>query len=292
MTIELHNNVYRAVGDADSIPLILVHGFPVDHRMWDQCAQEIIKQADAAGVNPFPVWAPDMPGAGEGPIPSVEASGGASEDGAYEHALDRMADAYVELLHQHGYQKAVWAGLSMGGYLVLDIQRLHPETVAGIALCDTKGDADSKQARANRIRIAGICETTGSHEPVMHFAQANPDTDSTIKQSQQYIDQFTTWINEQPANGIAWRERMAAGRPDLNDQLPAITAPAAVICGDLDPSSPPAAMSSLAAKMSKTRVKKMVIDDCGHFSAYEHPDAVAQALVTLMQEALKTLRSE
>ncbi len=62
-----------------------------------------------------------MPGAGEGPIPSDEDSGGKDADGAFPYGLDRMADAYVDLLHAAGYGKAIWVGLSMGGYLILDI---------------------------------------------------------------------------------------------------------------------------------------------------------------------------
>ena len=193
-----------------------------------------------------------------------------------------MADAYVAMLHAAGYDKAIWAGLSMGGYLILDIQRLHPEAVAALALCDTKAAADSAQMRAKRIAIAEACESTGTHEPVMGFAASTPE-DSTIKQSAAYREQFTTWINEQPAEGIAWRERMAAGRPDLNDVLPAITAPVAVICGDKDPSSPPSVMTPIADAMTGTSADMTVVFDCGHFSAYEHPQAVADALLALVR---------
>ena len=36
MTIELNNNVYADGGnDTETTPVVLVHGFPVDHRMWD-----------------------------------------------------------------------------------------------------------------------------------------------------------------------------------------------------------------------------------------------------------------
>ena len=101
-----------------------------------------------------------MPGAGEGPIPTAEDTGAVAEDGAYTQALDRMADAYVRLIRDAGYSKAVWVGLSMGGYLVLDIQRLYPEAVAGLALCDTKADADSPASRANRLRTK---ERNGIH---------------------------------------------------------------------------------------------------------------------------------
>ena len=126
MTIELHNNVYC---EGEGLPVVLVHGFPVDHRMWDECAEALEAAAVEHGVKRFPIWGPDMPGAGEGPIPSDETSGGKDADGAFPNGLDHMADAYVAMLHAAGYDKAIWAGLSMGGYLVLDIQRLHPEAV-------------------------------------------------------------------------------------------------------------------------------------------------------------------
>ena len=70
MTIELNNNVYTDGGnDTETTPVVLVHGFPVDHRMWDECAAALRDQAVKQGVKPFAIWAPDMPGAGEGPIP-------------------------------------------------------------------------------------------------------------------------------------------------------------------------------------------------------------------------------
>ena len=116
----------------------------------------------------------------------------------------------------------------------------------------------------------------------MGFAVAN-ETDSSIKQSAEYARQFTLWINEQPAAGIAWRERMAAGRPDLNDVLAKVSAPSAVICGDKDPSSPPEGMGPVADAMTGTTVDFTVISDCGHFSAYEHPEAVAEALRQLVR---------
>lgn len=280
MAIELNNNIYC---DGEGTPVVLVHGFPVDHRMWDACAAMLREEAVKQGVKQFAIWAPDMPGAGEGPIPSDEDSGGKDTDGAFPYGLDRMADAYVDLLHAAGHDKAIWVGLSMGGYLILDIQRLHPEAVAALALCDTKADADSSEMRSKRVAIADDCEKTGTHEPVMGFAVPS-DADSTVKKSEAYCRQFEKWINEQLADGIAWRERMAAGRPDLNDVLPEIDVPVAVICGDKDPSSPPSVMQPVADAMKKADASMAVIDDCGHFSAYEHPDRVAKALLELVKQ--------
>ena len=54
MTIELNNNVYTDGGnDTETTPVVLVHGFPVDHRMWDECAAALRDQAVKQGVKPF-----------------------------------------------------------------------------------------------------------------------------------------------------------------------------------------------------------------------------------------------
>ena len=87
MTIELHNNVYC---EGEGIPVVLVHGFPVDHRMWNECADALKTTAAEHGMKQFPIWAPDMPGAGEGrflPTRTVEAK---TRDGAFLNGLDRM----------------------------------------------------------------------------------------------------------------------------------------------------------------------------------------------------------
>ena len=56
MTIELHNNVYC---EGEGLPVVLVHGFPVDHRMWDECAEALEAAAVEHGVKRFPIWGAD-----------------------------------------------------------------------------------------------------------------------------------------------------------------------------------------------------------------------------------------
>lgn len=273
------NTVYA---QGEGIPLILLHAFPVDHRMWDECARLITAKAEESGLAPVSVYAPDMPGAGECPVPDESSTGARADDGAYTEALDNMAHAFVDLLHQLGHRQAIWVGLSMGGYLALAIQRLHPEAVAGMALCDTKADADSPESRRHRLQIAEECEASDGVEAVMGFAQPH-EQDSDIKKSQRIVDLFTQWIRSQSPQGVAWRERMAAGRCDQNDQLATITTPALVLSGDLDPSSPPASMRPMADAMTKADVRFVEVGNSGHFSAVEHPESVANALVNLVE---------
>ena len=296
---KLHNTVYRDVNAADSnnaanssanssnssvTPIVLIHGFPVDHRMWDACADSLNAQIDAAiseGAlkHDVPIFAPDMVGAGLSEVPKAE---GEFSEADYAHALDALCASYIKLINDLGYERAVWVGLSMGGYVALDVQRLLPKAVAGIALCDTRACVDAPQARAKRLEIASVCERDHTVEPVMHFAHAT-EKDSTIKKSPEFIQTFENWIHDQKPEGLAWRQRMAACRPDMEDQLPLITAPAAIISGTLDPSSAPEIMRPMADAMTSSKhVDFTVIEDCGHFSATEHPYEVASSLVDLL----------
>jgi pimeloyl-ACP methyl ester carboxylesterase len=274
--------INTVLSQGSGTPLVLLHAFPVDHRMWEECAQFISMKATEEGLDAVTIFAPDMPGAGDCPVPDAQISGAQAQDGAYLEALDRMADAFVAKLREQGYQQAVWVGLSMGGYLALAIQRLHPDAVAGIALCDTKADADSVHGRKHRIEVADRCVREESVKPVMNFAQAQQG-DSDVKKSQRIVDMFSQWISTQSPQGIAWRERMAAGRPDQSEQLELINTPALVLSGDLDPSSPPTVMRPLAQMMSQAEVEFVELPNCGHFSAVEYPQEVAQALLRLVQ---------
>lgn len=167
----------------------------------------------------------------------------------------------------------------MGGYVAMDIQRLYPETVAGLALCDTMAASDGVGGE-NRLKMADAAEQTNSVEPVMHFAQP-ADGDSTVKKTPEFIATMTGWINEQNPAGLAWRQRMTYGRPELGAVPETISAPSLVVSGELDPSSNPSVMRPLAERI--TGAEFIDIPDCGHFSAVEHPDTVARALLSLVK---------
>ncbi|KFI96165.1 prolyl aminopeptidase [Bifidobacterium stellenboschense] len=224
-----------------------------------------------------------MPGSGESPAPGDKASGRRAANGSYPDALDRMAESYVDLLYRNGYEKAVWAGLSMGGYLVTDLYRLHPETVAGVALCDTMASSDGVGGEP-RLETSDACERTGSVEPVMHFAQP-ADGDSTIKKTPEFIETMTAWIRDQNPAGLAWRQRMTYGRPELAGVPETMDVPVAVVSGELDPTSNPSVMRPLAERIG-ANATFTAIADCGHFSAVEHPDVVAAALVDLVKRVV------
>lgn len=273
--MEIVTSVYRDGQDGD-IPVILLHAFPLDHRMWGRCAQELVRISEENHED-FPVLAPDMPGSGMSPVPDAELSGEQNDDGSYKQACDRLAVSYVLAVQDMGYSKAVWVGISMGGYVALAIQRLFPEMVAGLVLCDTRAERDTAEGYANRLNVARQALLAHSVEPVMHFTRPRED-DSDFKKSDEYIATFTDWIDQQSPAGIAWRENMAAGRQDETGTLATIIAPATLISGQLDRFSGPDVMRNMVPLMSGANPAFYEIKDAGHFSCFEKPTEVAQAI--------------
>lgn len=269
----------------EGVPIVLLHAFPIDHRVWDNCAANLIVWARGQGFEPFDIIAPDMPGAGESPAPSPVESGEKAPDGAYTQAMDLMAEAICDKLKASGRPRALFVGISMGAYLALAIHRLHPDMVAGLVICDSKAAGDGPEARADRIRIARECLDKSTVAPVMHFAEPHVG-DSAFKHSPEFVDTFTRWINEQTPAGVAWRELMAAGRRDESDQLAALTVPVGLISGQRDPSSGPEAMRALIPQITQVTPDFTVIEDAGHFSCFERPAQVAAAIMTTYRKVV------
>src|SRR5687768_10218295 len=87
--------------------VILLHGFPLDRGMW---------RGQLAGLGARArVVAPDLPGAGHSPAPASDTL-----------TMEAIADEVLELADALGFDRFVLAGLSMGGYVALDLARRHP----------------------------------------------------------------------------------------------------------------------------------------------------------------------
>lgn len=270
--------------DDQQIPLILVHAFPVDGRMWATSVHFLTQMTSHCGpeLANLPIFGFDVPGVKGVPLPTAEQTGAVDTDGGYRDAFDRLTDTLVAQLHELGFQRAIWAGLSMGGYLVLNTVCRHSDAVAGLALCDSNPFADDQKHRANRLALASRAAGNEGPAAVMHFATPAPH-DSALKKSAAYRDLFIRWINSQPGEGLAWRERMAAGRADTSQALQEVTRasiPTLFISGQRDPSSGPDVMRPLAHQVSGSLFVE--IPDAGHFTAVERPQQFAQALVSLL----------
>src|SRR5205085_9261253 len=66
-----------------------------------------------------------------------------------KHASDVM-----RVCKEAEVSRAFFCGISIGGYVMFELWREHPEKFAAMVLCNTKATPDDSEAKSNRLRTA------------------------------------------------------------------------------------------------------------------------------------------
>lgn len=252
------------------LPLVLLHGFPLDHRMWADVT-------DLLAGDPT-VLAPDLPGFGVSP--TGEDVAGAQ--GAGEPSIEVMADAVAATLRDAGVERAVVAGLSMGGYVALALVERHPGLVAGLGLVDTRSAADTPEAAANRHKVAAAVLEEDSVDAVWGMRTTLLGTTSRESRPD-LVARLEEWITDQGPRGVAWAQRAMAARADRTGLLGSVGVPAVVVVGAQDELSPPAIARAMAVALPDAVLVE--VPGAGHMTPIENPEPVAAALTALVHRA-------
>ena len=263
MTLVTVRRTAGAANDGAALPLVLLHAFPLDSRMWDA--------AGALVPPPRAVYTVDLPG-----------SPGHADALPDPPSLEVSADLVAAALADLGITRAVVAGLSMGGYTALALAQRHPSLVAGLGLVDTKSVADAPEAAAGRLARAARLEGSGTVDEVL------PDADALLGETSRAArpeirDRVIAWIHGQEPAGLAWSQRAMAARPDRTDVLRAFPGPVVVVVGDEDRTTP--IEQAEAMSVAAGGAPLVIVRGAGHLSAIEDPAAVAAALADLAQRA-------
>ena len=123
------------------VPLVLLHGFPLDHSIWELILPWIDNKAD--------LILPDLRGFGKSDGP----------DGTY--TMEVLASDVFGILDYLKIAKAVIAGHSMGGYIALAFARLYPDRLLGLGLISTQATADTQERKSGRYETAESVEERG-----------------------------------------------------------------------------------------------------------------------------------
>jgi pimeloyl-ACP methyl ester carboxylesterase len=241
------------------MPLVLLHAFPLSSAMW--LAQ---REGLAASCR---VVTPDLRGFGGSLLDDEPPS------------MDAMADDVAALLDTEGIDRAVIGGQSMGGYVTMAFCRRHPERVLGVILADTKAGADSEAARAGRERIATEIVDNGTGILVEEVLPGLVGT--TTKQRRGMVfGRVRGLVQAAPRGAVAWAARAMAGRPDSFGTLRSLQVPALVIVGEEDELSPVAEAEAMAQALPEATLT--VIEEAGHLSAVEQPEAFNAAVTAFL----------
>lgn len=242
-------------------PLVLVHGFPLDHSMW--AAQ--IEALSAVGR----VLAPDLRGFGQSRAHETL-------DGSALVTMEQLADDLAALLDALDITAPiVFGGLSMGGYVALQFARKHAARLRGLVLCDTRAAADAPDPAAARLAMADRVLREGPGPLVESMLPRLFASDTIQRRPEAVAGVRRVMMNTDPRT-IAAASRGMARRPDSTPTLRDIACPTLVLVGEHDAISPPAEMRSIAAAVPHARFVE--IPGSGHLAPLEAPDAVNAAI--------------
>ena len=166
------------------------------------------------------------------------------------------------------------AGLSMGGYVALEIMRQAPERVTRLALLDTSARADTPEQTVHR---GGLLELVQMGE----FKGVTPRLLPLLIHPDRLDDEALTGTIMAMAERIGKEaylrhQNAILKRVDSRPYLPAIGCPTLVLCGRQDVLAPLDAHQEMADAIP--RASLVVVEDCGHLATLEQPHAVSAAL--------------
>ena len=247
----------REVGNGP--PLVLLHAFPLSSEMW-------LPQSSALSSS-WHLLLPDSPGFGASP-------------NANGWTVDSHADELADALDAHGVtEPIVLGGLSMGGYVALAFARRHPDRLRGLILADTKAEADTDEAKANRDRMMAFAQDRGV-AAVIDSMLPKMVSETTTKTRPEIVAEIRRIASAQSVAGIVAALQALRDRPDATPHLGRITVPTQIIVGSDDALTPPSAAHALAAAIPNATVAE--IPQSGHLSNLEASDKFNAILRTFL----------
>jgi len=205
----------------------------------------------------------------------IEALDGRIECWVADHTRsETMAGVAADVLREVPFERFALAGLSMGGYVALEIMRQAPGRVSRLALLDTGARADTPEqlakregliSLATRGRFIGVAQAL---LPLLLHRSRLGDSElvSTVKQMAVNIGK----------DAFIRQERAIMSRIDSLPFLPDIACPALVLCGRQDALTPVERHEEMARAIPGAVLH--VLEDCGHLSTLERPAEVSEAL--------------
>jgi pimeloyl-ACP methyl ester carboxylesterase len=237
-------------------PLLLVHGFPLDHTMWREQIEEL-----SSG---FQVIAPDLRGFGKSDVTPGKVT------------MEQMADDLARLLEVlHVDRPVSFCGLSMGGYVAWQFWLRHADLLDRLVLCDTRAVADTEEMARFRLETADRVLREGP-APVVENMMGKLFSEETVAHRQDLLEQTRQVMVGTDPEGIAAALRGMAEREDMRDRLGDIRVPTLLICGQFDVISLPEEMEQIAAAMIHADFVEVAA--AGHMAPLENPTAVNTAI--------------
>ena len=244
---------YEVLGDGP--PIVLLHPFPTDHTFWLPAAEALTSR--------YRVILPDLRGHGE------------SSAGEGPALMEKHAYDVARVLDDAGAGRAVFGGWSIGGYILFECWRRYPERIAGMALCNTRPQADTPEAKASRLRGADDVLERGT-EPFLDGLVPKLFGRTSLEMRPDRVASARAIMKRMPPKQVAQVQQGMAERPDSQPTLKSIRVPAVILAGDEDVLS--SAADAELMRQGITGSEPKVVAKTGHYTAWERPEEAGRLL--------------
>ena len=248
---------YELHGKEGAPWLVLSHSLACSVRMWDPQIEAL--------KGSYRILAYDTRGHGGSEAPK----------GAY--SLEMLADDLKALIDHLGVKNPHYCGLSMGGMIGQTFALKYPGVFRTLMLADTTSGfpAQAGPLWQERIRIA---EEKGM-QPLVQPTLERWFTEPFRKSQPAPVAGIARLIASTPVPGYVGCCH-AIPKINLTARLKEIKAPILVICGDMDPGTPPA--MSEAIRDNAPGSKLVMIPQAAHLSNLEQPALFTRAMQEFM----------
>jgi len=263
---------FRDTGSGQVV--VFLHPTPLDGEYWRPLVEGL------AGVRAI---IPDLRGHGEsglGDVDSFPAGGFGMVPNASALTMTQLAADVLALLDHLKIEDAVFAGCSIGGYVLLELWRMAPERMTGLAFVCSKPQAD---AEANlRKRAENIASVLANGTGPLFDGMAKSLIGKTAQEKRPAIVEELRGHMTVSAGGAVAVQAGLATRPDSLPTVATISAPVLAIAGGEDPTTSPADMEAFNGVPGGCELH--LLPDAGHFAAYEQPEKVAALLAEWLRQ--------
>lgn len=231
--------------------LILLHGFPMNHHVWDAIVPEL--------QHNFTVYTPDLPGFGKSKLPPGQFS------------IDDVAVILNQWVADRGLQKAIIVGHSLGGYVVLAMVKQKPDWFSGFGLMHSTALEDNAEKKESRTKVLTFIEENGVHTFTSNFIQP-----LFVNSNHPDISGVRAISVQSGKEAVMGYTRAMRDRQNNTDVIAKSVQPVLIIGGTEDKGIPFSTLKEQAKLSSK--VELHLLPDVAHMGMFENKEEVIRII--------------
>lgn len=259
------------VDTGHGLPVVFLHPTPLDHDYWRPAIAEM------AGVCAI---VPDLRGHGASELGSDLPVGGFERvPDAPVLTMSRLATDVLALLDHLALDEAVFAGCSIGGYVLLELWRQAPRRVRGLAFVCSKPQPDTEPALQKRVETIARVRREGVEGFFDSAAQTLLGATARARRPE-LVPEVRSRMTLTAEALVAVQAGLAA-RPDSVPTVSTIGVPVLAIAGGEDGAVSADDMRAFQSAPGGCEFHRLA--DAGHLAAFEQPETVA----TMMDDWLR-----